>query len=133
MKNVRVLASTGTPGDALDVLVTDLHIRADGFVKIAVAPPTPVEARSSAAAVVIALAILVMLALAAPLGLWLFLRRRPGNAPSEPAPSRADTLIFACSRCGKKIKVKPERARKTLKCPHCGNAVKTPDDAEDVS
>ena len=87
--------------------------------------------------IIIGLAILGVLVVAVPLGLWLYLRKRQGDASSKPGQSRAETLVFACSHCGKKIKTNPERAGKTVKCPQCGKAVKVPttppDDAEEVS
>jgi len=47
-----------------------------------------------------------------------------GEAPAaQPAPSK---LNFACSKCGKNLKVKPELAGKKVKCPGCGQAVPVP-------
>jgi Protein of unknown function (DUF1583) len=138
LKNVRFLASTGTPGDTLDFLITDLHIRADGFVKVAVVPPPPPAAppRSLVVPIIVALAILGVLVLLAPLGVLLYLYKRRGKATSKSAPGRAGPLGFACSHCGKKMKVKPELAGKAVKCPQCGKAVKAPstpaEDAEEV-
>ncbi len=136
LKNVRILAATGGTGDAIDILVTDLHIRADAFVKGAVAPPPqPVaEPRSLAIPIAVGSAILVVLVLLLGGGAWLFLRNSRVAPSTKSAAS--DALIFACSQCGKKIKAKADRAGKTLKCPHCGNAVKAPhqgpDDAEEA-
>jgi predicted RNA-binding Zn-ribbon protein involved in translation (DUF1610 family) len=142
LKNVHFLASTGTAGDTVDVLVTDLHIRADGFVKGAVVPPPPAaqpvaQPRSLVVPIIIALSILGVIVLSLPLGILLFLRKRPGDATSKATPSRAGTLVFACPHCGKRIKAKAGLAGKTIKCPKCGNAVKAPstsaEDAEEVS
>jgi DNA-directed RNA polymerase subunit RPC12/RpoP len=90
------------------------------------------------------------------LGIWLFLRRGPrpdaptARAPKDkPAKPKADTsiaaappatkntqtksavsaasVVFQCSACGKKIKVKTAHAGRRVKCPHCGTAELVPD------
>jgi DNA-directed RNA polymerase subunit RPC12/RpoP len=124
LKNVRVLASTGGTGAALDVLVTDLHIRADGFIKGAAAPPPQPAAapRSLTVPIAVGSAVLMVLILLLSVGAWLFLRSSRVPFPAQ----SAGALVFACSQCGKKIKTKSERAGKTLKCPHCASAVTAP-------
>lgn len=47
--------------------------------------------------------------------------------------STTDPLRFACSRCGKTLKVKAGLAGKKVKCPHCNVTVRVPAGAEGAS
>ena len=94
--------------------------------------------------------------LAVLLGAWFFLRRRSlpdaetaragltskpvkrepltAAVPASPATQHNETkpeasanaLVFRCSACGKKIKVKADLAGKKVKCPQCGQGVLAP-------
>src|SRR5262249_44190367 len=123
LKNVRVLAATGGPGALLDVRITDLHIRAEGFPKEAavavVSEPEPTGARrwmTLLALSVLSLAVVVFL------GVWLSTRRRRPAGPAKPVPGTgaANAIGFACTSCNKRLKARAEQAGRKLKCPHCG-------------
>ncbi|MBI3823829.1 MAG: hypothetical protein HY289_14260 [Planctomycetes bacterium] len=53
-----------------------------------------------------------------------------GVIPSPQAPASAkepaEAVIFSCSSCAKKLKIKPELAGKRVKCPGCGVIVSAP-------
>ncbi len=95
------------------------------------------------------------------LGTWLLLRRRPlpDTPKARPAPTRkpakaeppkstalaspatqhketkpetsANPLVFPCSGCGKKIKVRADLAGKKVQCPQCGKGVLPTIEADD--
>ncbi len=128
LKNVRVLASTNSPNAAADFRVTALEVRADGFVKNAPsAAPASAPAEQSTSLVMpiaIVAASLLALVLAFTLVFVVLMRRR--TAPAKPARAetpKSETISFACTACGKRLKVKVDRVGKKLKCPHCAAVV----------
>lgn len=146
LKNVRVLASTGWMGTALDVRVTDLQIRAEAFPKSAgesvpTVPESGDEAPPSIQTKVIRLGLSVAAGMACLLGIYyVFLRRRapaptpipstaaetavPPISPSITTPAaEAPPIVFACPGCGKKLRVKAQNAGTKLKCPGCGTVI----------
>jgi hypothetical protein len=130
LKNVRILATTGTVGDSLEALVTDFQVRADAFVKRTPPPPplvapqtTPQPSLLIPVAIGSAVALVVLFVVGAVA--WSLLRGRRAETPAKPAPIR-ESLTFACSHCGKKIRAKPERAGKNVKCPQCSQVTRVP-------
>jgi hypothetical protein len=126
LKNVRILASTGGPAASLDVRVTDIRIRADGFVKPTEAIPQPTAGAGggwSWGGILLAVAVPVVIAL----GTWWY-RRRGRAAPAEQPAGAADSpaIVFECPGCKKRLKVKSERAGSRVKCPSCGKPVEVP-------
>jgi len=130
LKNVRILASTRGPGATLDVRVTDLRIRADGFARESAAKPQRLEGMEWLA---IALAILGVVGLS--LGACLYVRRRraaPGkqdHGADRPGNGEAAlSLAFQCPGCRQRLKTKTELAGKTTRCPKCGATIHIPKD-----
>jgi hypothetical protein len=126
LKNVRLVASTNGPTSQLDVRITDLTIRADGFVKETPTLPFVPEADPVSnylwAAIVVPLA-----ALSAALVAWLAMRRRDR--------AEAHVVSFFCTKCGARLKVKKAMAGGTVKCGKCGKMTDVPTGkptAEDV-
>jgi RNA polymerase sigma factor (sigma-70 family) len=156
LKNVRVIASTGGPQAVLDVRVTDLQIRADGFIKGSTPPaPSPVVEPAAVAGTNWGLIILAIagpvVVIAAALGVFLFVwsRRRampneelededepaeasPAAPPSNDAPAAMPSndapaaISFQCPHCEKRLKAKGERAGSKVKCPQCARPVLVP-------
>jgi hypothetical protein len=129
LKNVRLLGSTGGPGAALDVRVTDLWIRADALLRTV----EPVDAPVAIAPVrrwrtmVLALA-MVSVAIVLALGAWWYARHRP--AAPAPATAAAAAQTFDCPGCGKRLKARSAQSGSRLKCPQCGQVVDVPSDPE---
>jgi HEAT repeat protein len=140
LKNVRVLGSTIGPAASLDCRITDLHVRADAFVKSAAAiPVTAAPEASEPRWWLLAFIAAVSVVSVGSLGIWLIVRRRRPSAPAEQpaeAPRPSGTMTFACGNCGKSLKTRSANAGKKLKCPACGTATvvpaATPDNAEGV-
>ncbi len=128
VKNVRILGSTGGPGASLDVRVSDLHIRADDFVRGTDAIFLPAARADWRAWHVILIAVAVPVALACSLGVWLFARRRSHAAVASPAVDKAapQTIAFRCPGCGQSLRAKNEMAGAKVKCPQCSQAVVIP-------
>jgi serine/threonine protein kinase len=145
LKDVSITASTGDPEAALDVRVTDLHIRADslpslpgpGGAEPAKGPglpeATPPKAGSRGWLTAVVIAGLI-LALSVVLGGWLAVRRRrladprPATARDN-SPSGGSTrppVCFPCPGCGKDLKARAELAGKKVKCPGCARSVLVP-------
>lgn len=126
VKDVRVLGVTGGPNAELTVRVTDLRIQADAFTKGgetilegAVEPPGHGWRMYLIAGVP---PVVLLLALVA----WRTSRRRPSKPSAADSAEAAGSLVFPCSSCGKRLKVKAERAGARLKCPQCGKTVEAP-------
>lgn len=129
LKNVRVLASTGGAAASFDVRITDLHIRADSFVRpIVPATAMPPDAGPDWLAIAAGGFAAVLLLLV----VWFYVRKRRGAAQGQADISTANhepaTLVFRCPQCGKSLKAKAELAGKKLRCPKCNNAVHIPKD-----
>jgi hypothetical protein len=131
LKNVRVLGSTGSAAALLDVRVTDLHVRADAFIKAA-APSPPLAAVEPAPAAergswLFPLALVPVFAIALALGIWMVARmRRNKPAEAKPAERAPSAIAFECPHCGKRLKAKSERAGRAVKCPQCAKSVTVP-------
>jgi len=138
---------SGTPGNAVDVRLIDLKIRAADFI------PDPGDTNlppASASAPTLgsepqrkpgsrkwlaALAIMGLLVIST-FGVFLVVRRlrRPGDSPSsDPAPegevparTAAPPISLRCSGCEKSLKVKSALAGKKVKCPQCGQTLLVP-------
>ena len=144
LKNVRMLASTRDPNASLDFRVTDIRIRADGFVSplATLIPPPAVTAVESPRHGWLLVLLIAMPGLAAlfALGVVAFLMVRRRAAPSADAsqtdqdappaesaePVPATTISFKCSSCGKSLKAKADKAGNKLKCPKCGVPIVVP-------
>jgi serine/threonine protein kinase len=138
VRHVRFGGITGGPKAALDFRITDLRIRATS-VPEAAPPPPPAMGREW---LLIALAVSFVLTLS--LGAWHLVRRCLANdagstdhvlpvpeeleKPAEPAET-AGVIAFACSGCGKRLKVKAKLTGKKVKCPSCALAVLVPQPA----
>jgi hypothetical protein len=86
-----------------------------------------------AVSLIVGLAVILGVALALFVGLHVR-RRRAGKAPrsmleQEVAATNSvpPSVAFACSSCGKNLKVKTESTGKNVKCPHCGAALHVPE------
>jgi len=139
LKNVRILGYAGAPWASFDVRVTDLHIRADSLPQVFPAIPPPSTGLPWPAILLVSAAAMALLSL----GTWLYARR--GRRAARASVARAsvaetpvpEALAFPCAACGKRLRVRPELAGKTVKCPQCGKAVGVPQgqagDAKDLS
>ena len=134
LREIRLLAGTGTDKAMLDVRITDFRIRADAIPNAPasspapgvpvlvgqIAPPALQTSGKGWLAIALAGGLAVTLLAAVALGAALYLRRRtPPAVVSKPA----GFLTLACPVCGKKLKVKAELAGKKVKCSQCGKAV----------
>jgi serine/threonine protein kinase len=129
LKNVRILGSTGGLGAGLDVLVTDVSIRAEGLGKPAAAAPPPAPPSRMPPWLVAVLALSgLSVAVAVALGAWLYARprRRPAHGGPVPAAGPARAIVFKCPGCGKRLRARAEQAGSKPKCPQCGKAVVVP-------
>jgi hypothetical protein len=120
LENIRLLGVTGGPQAALDVRITDFHIRAESL------PNLPAATRQRGAKVWLMAAELVGLVITLvfllSLGLWLSRRqnRGGGKGRSSTAGEVALPESFRCSGCGKDHQVKADLAGKKVKCSQCG-------------
>ncbi len=143
VREARVFCTTGYTPIALDVRWTELDIRAeriDGQGQTPALEPLSSEQSSRQSRpkkwlIALALCVGTFLSFAA-LG-WWFLARRSRRAAKERisatiadrpevTPSAAPVLSFACSACGKRLKVKAELSGKKVKCPQCGHVAVVP-------
>jgi len=95
-----------------------------------IASPTTVrEKRWLGAVGLLGLGLAFLVSLTFAVGLSLRRRRaaRRASAPTEPP----DPLLFRCSACGKRLKVKGELAGKKVKCPQCATATAVPQNQAD--
>ncbi len=121
IEDVRLVGSTGGKQAALDVLVTEVSIRAEELVDRAapLAPNTGLRIAVAAGAVAILAAAVTVR--------WLRRRRLP-SPPSHEETTRSAAIVFTCAACGKNLKTRPELAGKRVKCPGCGQATDVPMD-----
>jgi hypothetical protein len=143
--DVRWLQVAGDAGDsdsALDLRLLELTVLADELPGLIDAPEQPatqpvpaIPPRASAPATTgrrnwwIAAGVggaVVVCSLA--LGTWLIVRRtrRKGQAARPIAKAEPGPVSFACSGCGRKLRVKAELAGKKVKCPGCGRVAGVP-------
>jgi hypothetical protein len=133
LKAVRLLGSTGGSNAALEVRVTDLHVRAGALPDVpeTIAPPEKSPGRGWLAAGVIVGLVIASCVLCA----WLHVRRgrRLGNlaeSVSRDGAARPETsppiISFACSACGTLVKARADQAGRKGKCPRCGKAIAVP-------
>jgi hypothetical protein len=87
--------------------------------------PRILPAAMIAAAVVLLLAIAVFLVFS-----QRMVKERKSALTDELDKPVTGPIIFQCSACGKKLKVKPALKGKALKCPQCGERVRPPDTKE---
>jgi RNA polymerase sigma factor (sigma-70 family) len=128
LKDVRLLAATGGPAASLDVRVTDLRLRADGFVRGGQPFPLPAASASPVGVRLVLPALGVpLLAGAFALAAWLSSRRR--RVVEAPV---AAALAFACPGCGKRLRARGVPVGSRLKCPGCGQAFEIPAGAEEL-
>ncbi|HTU23034.1 MAG TPA: DUF1583 domain-containing protein [Gemmataceae bacterium] len=146
IQNVQLGVITGLKPCDVDVRLIDLRIRSvvgvDGGRPNE--PPAPEQLSSGQSSqqsrpkkwlIALALCVVIFLSFAA-LGWWLRVRRSRHAAKErdsagvadqqEAAPSAAPALSFACSSCGKHLKVRAEMAGKKIKCPQCGKTAVVP-------
>ena len=137
VKQVRLLARTEGPYN-VDVRLLDLGVRSVGAAqaeaKAPVVEPPPVKPAPDLpppsegsktwllAALLLGLALPLILALG--LGAWLFLRR--AGSPSSPVQAEPPSLSFACPKCARVLKTRPELAGKKVKCALCGTTALVP-------
>ncbi|WP_020474416.1 hypothetical protein [Zavarzinella formosa] len=148
LKNVRILASTAWQGTALDVNITDLAIRAEGFPKTAAFTTADIiqtdDSPSSMqwklitlvsglfAASVIFLVVVYILrsrqaaSEAASVNAAPVTTDSPPNEAPAPINDMAPAIVFTCPKCARRLKVKVQNAGGKLKCPGCGEIITLP-------
>jgi hypothetical protein len=133
---------------ALDVRLKELVLEADDFpdgLPFAGNPAVPPEDVVSSTGApqpkglltAVMLSVLTLFALGA-MGVWLVTRRRRATAGkaapvspeggTQPQDAPGPVLGFACTGCGKKLRINVELAGKKVKCPACGEVVRVPGD-----
>jgi hypothetical protein len=127
IEDVRIVASTGGPQAALDVRVTDLHIRAESLRISSDTALGPAGGKGWSAIALAAVLLLVAVLAAGGAARRLHLSRKP-PAPAEAARSNEAApdlprFSFPCSHCGKKLKAGTALSGKQVKCPACGKSV----------
>jgi len=131
----------GKPGSALDARLLDLRIRHDYVGPARVAEPVaaalagPENKRSGILALMLAISFMIILIAIALVSYFHVSRRRAAQTTPRPEvmntpPAAAHAPIFACTACGKKLKIKATSAGKKVKCPKCGQVVLTPNKDE---
>lgn len=147
MVHMRLQVTDGNkPGYAVDARLLDLRIRYDiaGPARVAnivtPVPPVPItppkEASKATTSGMLALVLLAgaTITVLTALGIFVYARRR--RADHEDAEYETSgtgpPLTFACTACGKSLKIKAASAGKKVKCPRCGKAILVPraDEAE---
>ncbi len=138
IQQVTVRVMTGRQPYSVDARLIDLRVRSGRVPATPVAAPTdvPQEPQTGFRWKLWLAAAIVGLVGAAFLGTWLLWRRRdragtmdddaPGPDERATAEAGANTVLFPCSECGKKLKVKAELVGKKVKCTQCGTAVLVP-------
>jgi serine/threonine protein kinase len=140
VKEVRIAGAAG-PEAVFDVRATDLRIRADSLSNVPQAAlsqivPSKSELRGWLVRGALT-ALVVLLLITVPLGVRLYGRPRrrhkagtPAGSPAAGHAADADTapasVSFACSGCGKRLRVKTLLAGKKVRCPQCGQGVSVP-------
>jgi DNA-directed RNA polymerase subunit RPC12/RpoP len=128
LEGIRIVGSTGSPKSALDVRVSDLHVRAESLqiTTDSISLPTGVEGW-----LVIGLALVLMTAVVVGSVVAFWHVRRVQKAPVLAVPSEPASIdpapapfSFPCSHCGKKLRAKAEMSGKNVKCPECGKSVR---------
>jgi hypothetical protein len=122
-EDLRLSASTGGPRAALDVRVFDIQIRADSVTDLA-------DHGAGGVGTWPALALAAVAVAAVAGGAALVARRAVRHSTSAPVapdanPSTDATsapIVFPCSGCGKKLRVRGDLAGRRIKCPQCGGA-----------
>jgi DNA-directed RNA polymerase subunit RPC12/RpoP len=74
-------------------------------------------------------AIVATIVLVLAVAMLVYIRRRPDAPIAEDPQQPADkslTRSFACTECGKNLKVKVEMTGRKVKCPHCRKTLITP-------
>jgi hypothetical protein len=133
LQNVRILASTGGAGAALDVLVTDLVIRADAFPK---SPDLPFDvdvniqdaAQPLSNREIVLWSAVPLAALALVLGVWRGRARGRAARTTQAAPTGPTMIEFFCTACGTRLRVKAELGGKNVKCPKCAAHAPVPEE-----
>jgi serine/threonine protein kinase len=129
LKNVRILGSTGGPGASLDVLVTDVSIRADALPKVSAPAPQKAPATGGRGWLVAVSALSCLsVAVAVSLGAWHYARTRRRAAPAGPVPGvgAVRAIVFKCPGCGKGLRARVDQAGTKPNCPQCGKGVVVP-------
>lgn len=127
------------PGYAVDARLIDLRVRhgragqphvAEPVTPPPSAPPQVASSpRSSPLRALLLVGILSIILLTAFALAWFInLRRRDSSKTPEPDVHNAEAnrLTFACTACGKNLKIRAALAGKKLKCPHCGQVLPAP-------
>jgi serine/threonine protein kinase len=132
VRAVRLGGLTGGTRASLDFRIIDLRIRTQGFVDL---PETVAQAGSAPGGGWLFMGLVLVAVLTGPLALvlWRSARRRrrehafppPANGQARPEGAR-EVTAFACSGCGKPLKVRTTLAGKRVRCPHCQQVVCVP-------
>jgi hypothetical protein len=137
VKRLRVAASTAHHPEQADVRLVDLKVRADHLnPELTDNPDAAGEGPAGLGrrgwlmlAMALGLLVCVSLVLGAGVAFFRRRRRRTTSAPAtetakdEPLAPTTAAVSFACSGCGKNLKVRAELVGKKVKCPHCHNAI----------
>jgi len=142
LQAIRWGGQTGGERATLDGRFLDLRIRADGLPELRANPAAPpvqgddVAATSNPTRGWLAAAVLggvvVMLGSALLVGLIQYMRKKLPNTAAvatQKQPSAAEEaslVVFACPKCGERVKARANLAGKKVKCPHCGDAAHVP-------
>jgi serine/threonine protein kinase len=136
VRMVRIGGFTGGRKASLDFRVTDLRIRAQAFVDLPDTAPAQGASPWRGGWLGGALMVAALLAGSLMLGVRYALRQRRAEAsPLPPAGTREEQappegtpapVMFACSGCGKRLKVRTSLAGKNVRCPSCQQTVLVP-------
>jgi serine/threonine protein kinase len=132
VRTVRIGGFTGGPKASLDVLFSDLRIRAGSLPEA----PASAEKQGNKTGLVIVLVLFLATTLTVAAGLAVRRRRARKTPAREPVkeekeetaalPAEPARVSFPCSGCGKALRTESKWAGKKVKCPQCGQAVVVP-------
>jgi hypothetical protein len=125
LKYVEATAYPGRTANAVDLRVTDLHIRAESLPGLAPAAAPSAAPPSGLRFGLVLIIGALLLGLATTLAVYLSRRRK--NAPAAPGQETMESSIsFRCPACGKGMKARAGLSGKAVKCPHCRHDVPVP-------
>ncbi len=129
---IRLVTETTQQPSRLDVRLIDLRIKAPDLAEAGVLSTAPASApgihwKLWLAVAILGLGLLVAVVL---LLLWIGRQRAEQEPAEDPVPEGAqgaEPISFACPACGRRLKVRGDRAGTTVKCARCGEPVVVPE------